>query len=99
MNKQKNLLREYIKLIAHVDNDMASHVLIKDGYAFFWHQDDGYVLVIENDPTYWGDEELVEFNEIRLTEDELYTKLHSLPDANTTNFYGMRSVINKLMDE
>jgi hypothetical protein len=92
-------LRKYIEMISKEDNDIASHVIYKDGYAQFWHQEDGYVLVLDEKGKYWGNEELNEFNDIRFTADELYVKLLSLQDANVSNFYGMRNVIEKLLEE
>jgi hypothetical protein len=99
----------YIMDMKKVFNDIASHVLFDNGTAHFWYDEEGkyYTLVIQQadqydeethvykHPKFWGDEELIDVNDVKLTAKQLYNELKALPDADLKNFYGMNNVFNK----
>lgn len=96
-------LRNYIEDMKTLENDIASHVLFDDGTAHFWWDEKGfYTLVIldrdgyESTPEetkYWGDDELQNVNDIKLSAKELFAELKGLPGADLHNFYGMNNLI------
>lgn len=96
-------LIHYILDLKKVENDGASHVSYGKGeYAFFWYDENEgcYKLVLNEGSTpeetkYWGDEELIEVNDIRLTDSQLYKELLSLPNADLKNWYGLNNVFTK----
>lgn len=90
------LLRKYIELLPSEENDIASVIEYKNGNAAFWYEDGGYKLVDSNNKKFFGDDELINVNDIKLSADELFDYLTQLPEAKIDNFYGMRSIINKL---
>ena len=88
------------------DEGLASSVNFDDGVANFWINDDynTYTLVIQDDndynedtymfehPTYWGNEDLTDWNDEKLTADQLLAELQKLPGADFNNYYGMREI-------
>ena len=91
----------YIQDLKKFDTDGASHVKYgENGFAEFWYDYEakGYKLVLGSNPEetkFWGDEELSEVNDIKLTATQLYGELKSLPKVNLKNFYGLNDVFNE----
>lgn len=90
------------------DEGLASSVNFDNGVASFWINDDydTYTLVIQDDdeynaetymyehPKYWGNEDLTDWNDEKLTADQLMSELLKLPRVDFEDYYGMREIFN-----
>lgn len=104
-NKSMEGIYKYILDLATLENDVASHIKYNNGesFAHFWWNDEGYYTLVlhldadastPDDTKFWGDEELIEYNDIKLTADQLYNQLKKL-NGDLKNFYGLRNLIDK----
>ena len=105
-SSKEELLKVYISDLKDFENIMESSVANAEGkVAHFWYNNDSgyYTLVLElpstddaywiTDETYWGDEELIDYNDIPLTAAKLYNIImRELPDFTISSFYGMSDV-------
>ena len=102
---KEEMLRTYIDDLREFDDeDVGSFITNGERTGHFWFEDGTYRLVVEGDEfgdeywntdeRYWGDEELIEYNDIELSADELYSELLKYVPNFDRNFYGKRAIFD-----